>query len=613
MKNTIKIFLLTVVVGFSSCSKDYLDVSNELAGGLQSVDEVFDNPTYSRGWYANIFTGIPDYSEMVRADWDGGGQTGLHNPWTGMSDEINTSYGDNANYTISFYNPSNVKFHRWNSLYTLIRQANVFLEKAKVIPASGTSSDKIDQEEFDKMIVNVTFMRAFYHYLLLEQYGAIPIMNRSYSIQEDLDVPRSSVDEVVNFIDAELLKVIPLLPQSPITDDAFKALPTKGVALAVRGKLWIHAASPLLNGGFTEALSIANVDGKKLFPQADPAKWNKATQALKAVIDYANAGNYELYKEYTSGVLDPDKSVYGLFQQYNNEIIWASSITGFNGINADRFERRATPRSEPNGIGSTAVLQELVDDFYMKDGLPIKNTSFLNASPVYSETGKSLYNGVQVYNMWVNREPRFYNTVFFAGRKWHISNKETYFHTGTPNDRSGQHTPNGYLLYKRYNRTVHFNSPGVKSKYRPSIIFRLGEFYLLYAEALNEVDPGNTDVLKYVNLIRQRAGIPNLEVLNPAIIGNKTAQRDAIRRESRIELATEGQRYFDVRRWLVAETPEAKQAGDFTGMNMAGDATTFYQRTKFQTRVFERKQYLYPVPYVEIQKSKNLVQNPGWK
>ena len=155
-------------------------------------------------------------------------------------------------------------------------------------------------------------------------------------------------------------------------------------------------------------------------------------------------------------------------------------------------------------------------------------------------------------------------------------------------------------------------NPGVASKFRPSIIFRLAEFYLLYAEALNEVDPGNADVLTYVNLVRERAGLPKLEVLNPAIAGNKDLQREAIRRESRIELATEGQRYFDVRRWMIAEAPEGRQAGDFFGMNMAGNATTFFQRTKFQTRIFERKQYLYPIPFEEMQKTKNLVQNPGW-
>lgn len=613
MKNSIKIILFTLILGLSSCSKDYLNVSDELAGGITDVDAIFDNPAYARRWYANVFTGIPDYSEMVRANWDAGGQTGLHNPWTGMTDEINTSYGDNFNYAISYRNSSNMKFHRWSSLYALIRQANIFLEKAKVIPASGVNADKLESIELDKMIVNVKFMRAYYHYLLLEQYGAVPIMDRSYAANEDLDVPRSSVDEVVNYIDSELVKVIPLLPQTPATNDDLKALPTKGAALAVRGKLWIHTASPLLNGGYTEALTLADKNGKKLFPAADPSKWTKAVQALKDLIDYANAGNHQLYKEYTAGILDPNKSVYNLFQLYNSEIIWATPVTGFNGIQwGDRFERRATPRSEPNGIGSTAVLQELVDDFYMNDGKPIKNTSFLNASPLYSETGTGLYDGVQVSNMWVNREPRFYNTVFFAGRKWHISNKVTYFHVGTPNDRSGQHTPNGYLLYKRYNRTVHMTSPGVPIKFRPSIIFRLAEFYLLYAEALNEVDPGNSDVLKYVNLVRERAGLPKLEVLNPAIAGNKDLQREAIRRESRIELATEGQRYFDVRRWMIAEAPEGRQAGDFFGMNMAGNATTFYQRTMFQTRIFERKQYLYPIPFEEMQKTKNLVQNPGW-
>lgn len=629
MKNTIRIILFTIILGASSsCSKDYLDVSDELSGGLNSVDQVFENASYTRRWYANIFTGIPDYTDMVHANWDAGGQTGLHNPWTGMTDEINTGYGDNANYQIAFRNSSNMGFHRWNILYTLIRQANVFLEKAKVIPATGINSDKLLATELDPMIVNVKFMRAYYHYLLLEQYGPVPIMDRSYAATEDLDIPRSSVDEVINFIDAELLKVIPLLPQTPATNDDLKALPTKGAALAVRGKLWIHAASPLLNGGFTEALTLANKDGKKLFPVADQLKWNKAVEVLKDLIDYANAGNHQLYKN--TGVFNPAKSVYELFQGYNSEIIWATSVNGFNGIEwGDRFERRATPRSETNGLGSTAVLQELVDDFYMNDGRPITNTSFLTKSTLYSETGTSLYTEAVpatapyasatptlVNNMWINREPRFYNTVFFAGRRWHVSNKVTNFYTGTPNDRSvppAQYTASGYLLYKRYNRTVSLPSPGLGIKFRPSIIFRLAEFYLLYAEALNEVDPGNSDVLKYVNLVRERAGLPKLEVLNPAIVGNKNLLREAIRRESRIELATEGQRYFDVRRCMIAEAPEGRQAGDFFGMNMAGNATTFFQRTKFQTRVFERKQYLYPVPFSEMQKSNKLVQNPGWE
>jgi hypothetical protein len=314
----------------------------------------------------------------------------------------------------------------------------------------------------------------------------------------------------------------------------------------------------------------------------------------------------------TAGVDDPEKSVYELFQAYNPEIIWATANTGWGGMSADRLERRTTPRSQPNGLGSTSVVQELVDDFYMRDGRPISNTTFLPASNLYSETGFSNYNGVSVFNMYINREPRFYNTVFFAGRKWHISNSPIYFHVGSPNDRSGQSPLNGYIMYKRLNRRVFLNSPGVVNIFRPSIVFRLAEFYLLHAEALNEVNPGNPDVLRYVNMVRKRAGIPNLETINPAISGNKDLQRLAIQRESRIELATEGQRYFDVRRWMICERADGRQGGDFFGMDMNGTATTFFTRAKFQNRVFERKLYLYPVPFVEMQKSKLLAQNPGW-
>lgn len=609
MKFKILFIIIFLATGLISCKKNYLDVSNELAGGLTSTDQVFENPGYTKRWYGNVMSGIPDYSTIIDVSMNG-----TQNPWTGMSDEISAGYGDVANYNIAPKNATNMGFQRWGMLYQLIRQANIFLEKAHSIPSTGSDAEQLTDAEFAVMRANTLFIRAYYHYLLFEQYGPIPIVTQSIDPKGDLDLPRQSVDEVVNFIDKELTDVLPLLPQTAITDELYFANPTKGVALAVKAKLWMYAASPLFNGGYPAALNVANKDGKKLFPQADPTKWAKAVAATKAVITFAEQGNYELYKSYTNSVLDPEKSVYDLFQVYNKEIIWATSKNGYAGMDGDKLDRRSTPRSEPNGLGSTAVLQELVDDFYMKDGLPIQNSGFLNVSPLYSETGKTSYNGVLVSNMWINREARFYNTVFFAGRKWHISNKEINFYVGTPNDRTGQSTLSGYLLYKRFNRKVHKTAPGVAAVFRPSIIFRLAEFYLLYAEALNEVTPSSPDILTYVNLVRERAGLPKLEVLNRTIAGNQALLRDAIRRESRIELATEGQRYFDVRRWMIAEEPagKGKQGGDFSGMNMNGDVNTFYQRTVIQNRVFQTKQYLQPIPDGEILKSKTLVQNPGW-
>lgn len=609
MKLKIWVVIVFLMSAMTACKKSYLDVSDELAGGLTSTDQIFENPGYTKRWYANVMSGVPDYSTII-----GVGMTGIQNPWTAMTDEITVGYGDAARYNISAKNSTNMGFQRWGTLYPLIRQANIFLDKAKPIMATGTDADQLTEAEFNMMKANTLFMRAYYHYLLFEQYGPIPILDRVLAPTDDLDLPRKSVDEVLAFIDKELTNAAILLPQSAITDEQYLANPTKGVALAVKAKLWMYAASPLLNGGYTPALSLMNPDGKRLFPAKDPTKWTKAVNALKEFIDFAEQGNYELYKAYTNGALDPEKSVYDLFQVYNKEIIWATSKNGYGGMDGDQLDRRSTPRSEPNGLGSTGVLQELVDDFYMKDGLPITDAVFLPASPLYLETGKSAYNGVDVSNMYLNREPRFYNTVFFAGRKWHISNREINFFVGSPNDRSGQSTISGYMLYKRFNRKVHKTSPGVASVFRPSIVFRLAEFYLLYAEALNEVDPSNAMVLKYVNMVRERAGIPKLEILNPSISGNQELQRSAIRRESRVELCTEGQRYFDVRRWMIAENPSGKdrQGGAFYGMNMNGDANTFFQRSVVENRIFETKQYLQPIAYNELEKGKNLVQNPGW-
>lgn len=602
------IFTLLISVNFifSSCS-DYLDVSDELSGGLQDIDQVFDNVGYTKRFYANAMSGVPDYSGLISAN-------GFSNPWAVISDEITSGFGKAAGYTQSDKNSASVKFHRWGTAYKLIRQANILLKHIKPIEPSGTQGDELTPELVAEMKANTRFMRAYYHFLLFEQYGSIQLVKDSiYGSEDNLDIPRAPLDEVINYIDEELLAVSKELDQNVITDEQFLALPSKGVALAVRAKLWMYAASPLLNGGYTEALHVMTPYGSdgaevRMYPDYDAGKWEKALAAVKDFIDYANQGNYELY---STG--NPMNDVYELFQKYNNEIIWATSKNNWGGMNADAVDRRSTPRSEPNGIGQIGVYQRLVDDFYMNDGLPIQETSFLPASPEYTEEGFSNVNGEQVFNMWVNREARFYNTVFYQGRKWHISNNVIKFHAGSGNDRGGQHTKSGYLLYKRYNRTIHKKWPGVVNKFRPSIIFRLADFYLLYAEALNEVNSSDPQILEYVNKVRVRAGLPNLEVLNVAIVGNYEMQRDAIVRERRVELATEGQRYFDLRRWMIAEKSESMQNSDMYGMNMAGDESEFFTRTKIERNVFNRKMYLYPVPYFEMQKTKGaLVQNPGW-
>lgn len=625
-QNSIYTLLIALLCFVSSC--DYLGVSDQLAGGLQNTEQVFDNVSYTKRWYANVFAGIPDYSGINSVNVGA-----FKNPWTGMCDELVVGYGNSSKYNNSDRNASNMGFHRYGDCYKYIRQANIFLQKAHPIMTTGTQGDQLLEDELTQMKANVRFMRAFYHYLLFEQYGPIILVkDKIYDATEDQDVPRNTVDEVVAYIDSELTAVASELTQEPIFEDKdYRAWPTKGVALAVRAKLWLYAASPLLNGGYREALAVTNPDGTRLFPDYDAGKWEKALAACKDFIDYAEAGRYELYKEYkddNGAVIDPDKSVYNLFQKYTHEIIWATANNDWGGMNGDAFDRRIAPRCEKNGLGSTGVTQELVDAFYMKDGLPISATAYLPQSTLYQEEGygtykdqndnfSKKYTNVSVSNRYLNREPRFYNTVFFNGRQWPVScNQVLFYNGGNSGVQEGQATLTGYMLFKRFNRSVSLTNPGVASQFRPSVIFRLADFYLMYAEAANEVNPNDVRVLKYLNLVRERAGLPGVETLNPAIRGNQELQRAAIQRERQVELATEGQRYFDVRRWMIADkNGEGRQNGYAHGMNVRGepnDIDDFNRVVEASQIVFNRKMYLYPMPDSEMRKTKNLVQNPGW-
>ena len=625
-QNSIYTLLIALLCFVSSC--DYLGVSDQLAGGLQNTEQVFDNVSYTKRWYANVFAGIPDYSGINSVNVGA-----FKNPWTGMCDELVVGYGNSSKYNNSDRNAANMGFHRYGDCYKYIRQANIFLQKAHPIMTTGTQGDQLLEDELTQMKANVRFMRAFYHYLLFEQYGPIILVkDKIYNATEDQDVPRNTVDEVIEYIDSELTAVASELTQEPIFEDKdYRAWPTKGVALAVRAKLWLYAASPLLNGGYREALSVTNPDGTRLFPDYDAGKWEKALAACKDFIDYAEAGRYELYKEYkddNGAVIDPDKSVYNLFQKYTHEIIWATANNDWGGMNVDAFDRRIAPRCEKNGLGSTGVTQELVDAFYMKDGFPVSATAYLPQSTLYQEEGygtykdqndnfSKKYTNVTVSNRYLNREPRFYNTVFFNGRQWPVScNQVLFYNGGNSGVQEGQATLTGYMLFKRFNRSVSLTNPGVASQFRPSIIFRLADFYLMYAEAANEVNPNDARVLKYLNLVRERAGLPDIETLNPAIRGNQELQRAAIQRERQIELATEGQRYFDVRRWMIADkNGEGRQNGYVHGMNVRGesnDKEDFNRIVEASQIVFNRKMYLYPMPDSEMRKTKNLVQNPGW-
>lgn len=660
-----KIFILlklSVIVLVTSCS-NYLDVQDDFSASDSKAFVLTQNPGQVRRFQRYIYKAMPNYSRYSRNTVGG-----LDNPWEALSDNMATNLnGPLKDQPITGYTASNGNFHRWKNLYQVIRQATVFIDSVRPIGFLG-EADFLDKTEIEQLKGEAYFFRAYSHYLLFEQYGPIPIMtNEADPSDANADYERNSVDEVAEAIEKDLDLAEERLDDNRLSSSyasGFQedklAIPTKGVAKALRAKLRVLVASPLYNGGYKEALDVKNKDGKELFPKYNPEKWIKAKQALEDLFEYANKGNYELYKSSTN---DPHLNIYELFQHYNKEIIWATPYQDWNYVESSQTPRDIVVTGGNSNWGYMGVTQEMVDAFFMDNGLKIDDsnsgyttegfTDVLNPATRFVKNKKTIIlTDKNISKMYAGREPRFYASVTYEGKSWHdvVSNKSLqgndaessratkvffakdiksssnplpgYGGIASSNNETGNYPSTGYLCYKFNNRTVHPTLPGTpRSKYRPSIIFRLADFYLLYAEVLNEIDPNDPKIAEYIDKIRNRAGIAGYAELQASgtktdIIGNQESMRKAIRDERRVELFGEGQRYFDVRRWLIADKPEGRQGGHFHGMNMEGNESdgSFYIRTKVGNvpRIFERKMYLYPIPYNQIRISSKLIQNPGW-
>jgi hypothetical protein len=663
----ITIMLAAAVLLPFSCS-DYLDVSAELAENLD-IETVFNKPNYTRNWYAAMYNSICEYSNATRGYWNS-------NPWDGISGQLCVNYDGVTgikNALVNGYTAGNAPHHRWAAQYRNIRQALIFLQNVKPInpdDIGASASITLSQAEVNQMVAETKVMLAYMYFTLFELYGPVPLVTEPASPDDTgLDYARNSIDEVIAHIDGLLSEAIlsgSLLPANvPDAGDLNNIVrPTKTVALALRAKLWVYAASPLFNGGFPEALSLRNDDGKRLFPDRDASKWHVADAHLEAFITHAEGVGHQLYKEYDTGtgLYDPHKSLYSLFQKVNSEIIWMTGKNDYNETN--NSEARTNPVDIPNyssgGGNSYAVLgvsQETVDAFFMANGLCRDDAGsgyledgFTAVVNPWTQIGltydvhhaTALRNDPNVFNMYAGREPRFYASVIYRGRSWflqpapaNVTNANWVFTCGQgdrTNTSNGESWPrSGYLFGKFKNRTLGgWTATYPKRSARPSIVLRLADFYLYRAEVLNEINPGDARIVGYIDRIRERAGIPTYQEMQAngtktGIAGNYQEQKKAIVHERWIEFLGEGQRLFDLRRWMICEnTPENTalfgNIESFTGMNMygyanrpVGDPNSFYTRTVIESRHWNRAMYLYPVPQNEINKSHLLKQNPLWE
>lgn len=684
MSNLNKIIFIiisfTLIMSSISCT-DYLDVSKELSKNIDK-EKVFSNATYFKKWYGELYSTMPNYSEAGLAVSNEGG---FYNSWAILSGELVCAHPNVLKYGQNTYTASSSPFHRWWNCYKQIRQAMILLNEAPV--SMGSANDQsgyISPEEMERYKADAMYLIAYNYFLLFELYGPIPLITEIADPEKtDLDYERASVDETILCIDNILNEVINgkyknILPETLKINEGNDydhdnssydlnniLRPTQATALALRARLWVYAASPLFNGGYEEALKLTNKDGKRLFPDKDPNKWVKAKLYLENLLSFVDSHGLHLYtsKPDSKGNVDPNQSIYELFQYYNDEIIWANGNNDYKSVSAD-MEARTTPGDLPSSFGNVGMYQEIIDLFYTEKGIDIKE------DPKYNENGFTNYPNrctnitidkkvteyhvdKHIFNMYTNREPRFYADVTYEGKSWHIQrDQSTYKDFGAYFSKGGKaqkdntmYARAGYLLYKFNNRTLLNVGSSNKSWARPWIYFRLADFYLYYAEVCNEINPNDPNIIKYIDLIRKRAGIPGYKELKEKgiknIIGNQDKQRDAIHRERIIEMLGEGNYYFDVHRWMISGYSKSEMTGELikdnedkslirTGMDISQVAATFnsqgistsfkdnigqgsfYNRVVVDRFPWSKAMLLYPVPYNEMQKSKLIVQNPLW-
>lgn len=599
---------------------DYLDKESDTELTLPMV---FEDKTRTEGWLANVYSHVPDpywgYARKLGWDilsddmtaserwrqWDWKVIPMLLGEWTPSTDW-------DGNY--------------WSRLPQLIREANIFIENVHPLPDQGISATEVTY-----MKAEMRFMIAYYYYLLSNTYGPVPfkpnyIAPTDFNLADLMEGQRPYY-EVVDWVDKELKEVAEILP-AKYTEARKYGRATSIMCLAVRARMLLFAASPLVNGN-PDYANHKNKDGENLFSTtADKTKWAYAAQACKELIDAAEAAGHKLYTEKNDdGTIDPFMSYQNLFltryDEGNTEILFARP----GGSEYGEYEKHATPAAS-GGSGGLGVTQSLVDAFFMENGLPINDDNSEYVETGYSVSDETRDNTVwdtevnggainkkNTYNMYCHREPRFYVTVSYNNSYFTQEKRVFNFFNGSADNPHTHDAPqNGYLIRKKISPDL--NVKQGTYKYRLGIVYRLGEAYLNYAEALNESDPGNGDILVYLNKIRERAGIRQYTTgatddnFIHVDLNDQAEMRKLIRAERRVELSCEGIRYDDLRRWKEAENV---LNGDFYGMNFSGkDNSSFYVRTPYLKRVYKKAYYWFPIHQSEIDKNDKLVQSPYW-
>ncbi|MET7000460.1 RagB/SusD family nutrient uptake outer membrane protein [Chitinophaga defluvii] len=419
---------------------------------------------------------------------------------------------------------------------------------------NGLSNSPLEEKFKTRVMAEARFVRAFLYFDLTRRYGNIPLITKLQSFEnvDSLLVAPTPATEVYDFIDQELTAIAEILPSAGDLSPAELGRATKEAAWALNGRSLLFAK-----------------------------KYERSAVFSKKVID---SDVFHLAADYNA-----------LFQSHggNKEVIFEVMFNGTNKGHA--FDNLFLPPSIDNGWGSqTLPTQEMVDSYEMSNGKAI------------TESGS----GYDPQNPYVNRDKRFYASIIYEG----ASIKGKTIHTAYLQPDDGAflegRTITGYYIRKFIDETIPFaelDFNGSKTSWKE---LRLGEVLLNYAEAKNEASGPDQTVYDAINHVRAvHGGLPGI-----ATGLGKQAMFEKIVQERKVELAFEGHRFWDLRRWKLAE--QVLNNKYFHGMKITTNNNGLHYEvveiTNVPKQVFLPKHYLMPFPLAEINKNKNLVQNTGY-
>lgn len=650
--------------GLASCDS-YFDVDlNDQA----TLEEQFSKYLTAKQFSANCYAYLP-YEEKQDAR-EGGVIRRSDESLFGFTSSASTSVywltriGDTS--PASFRNGANdftaaENGNYWDRYYQGIRQCTLVMENAHLCA-------DVAQNVRDFMVAEARFLRAYYYFLLFRYYGPVIVWGNEMAPEDAIgsQLDRDPLEANIDFIVSELDKAAEVLPLNVgdiggvITANTDTGRPTKGAALALKSRVLLYAASPLYNGNDLYA-GMTNYQGETIFPaEYDGEKWTKAAEAAKAVIDMAK---YNLVKktESADAFINAAESYRSIFSSnWNEETIWGWWHKAWEPGNTWLGSVGGSyPYLLPGkfaGIlysygGWMQPSLKLVDAYpmyesgrypvtgYERDGNGLNlSAPYIDEESGYEDEGwvenwdaphldwdmADGRNGVKAHKSTVGRDPRFYVTMVPNGHYWPNKNMNTVLTMYQSKSCAAPWTAGtscnyvGYVFARLLPTDNSFNDQAAytSTKYvYPA--FRMAEIYLNYAEALNEQPARDgAGACQALNMVRNRVGLPNIEVSYPGIEGNKELLRWCIRQERMVEMAWEAHRHYDACRWMIAK--DEYPSGNWTLHLSSDNYEDSYERVDTdhpyanRPAVFSDKDYLFPMSSDELAEMVNYTQNYGY-